>query len=395
MKGSLSRAIDRQADGFVIQATKIFWGLDKRSNKPTKCPESLHTCISYLEQAFPVNYDARYASDLNVRSDVLSDMTPSNHHLKSLAHSPDVIGLIFSIIDQFSGVNSFVDKGRIICVTPKTDRLSKSTPYLQGSDLISRLFCGFVNWIGHLISDLAGSSSTRQPGKNGRGMGIPIPFYELLLLCDFGDFDGDSFADTAIKAFERGYDLRHGVAMSIPVILSDLMVRILWFVRQKFFDHRPWKDCVPTDQHSDLRWMLIVSNGALCIIDGLDAAARSGGNLVKFLLRLNIIAWFKLILMILKEVMIQYSFTYEDLKLVLHQINTALDESLEQLKAIDYDAYQAELTSIHSLNLLLADPSLDMAPIYQYFSANRIALQFHNFEEFDQKMQDESFFLEI
>ena len=395
MSGSLGRAVDRQADQFVMKATQIFWSMDTRPNKPKYCPEAIHSCISYMEQAFPVSYDARYAADLNAGDGVLSGMTASNHHLRSLSHATDIFGLIFSVIDQFSGTASFIDRGKIIRVVPKQDKLSKSVPYLQGTDLISKLFCGVVNWIGHLISDLAGSGATRRPGKTGRGMGVPVPFYEMFLLCDFGDFDGDSFADIAVKVFEQGYDLRHGAAMAIPVVLSDLLVRILWFIRRKFFDRLSWKECIPTNQHSDLRWMLIISNGALCIVDGLDAAIRSGGNLIKFILRLNLIAWFKLALMILKEIMIQYGFTYADLKLVLQRINTALEEALEQLRAIDFTAYEKELSGIRSLNILLADSSLDTTPIYEQLAALNVELQFHNSEEFDRCMLDDDFVLKI
>ena len=395
MSGCLERAVDSQAYQFVIKATQIFWSMDPRPSKPKHCPTAIHTCISYMEQAFPVSYDARYATDLNVEAGVLSGMAPSNHHLKSLSHATDIFGLIFSVIDQFYGTASFVDRGSIIHVVPKQDKLSKSVPYLQGTDLISKLFCGIVNWIGHIISDLAGSSSTRQPGKSGRGMGVPVPFYEVFLLCDFGDFDGDSFADIAVKVFQKGYDLRHGAAMAIPVILSDLLVRVLWFVRRRFFDGLSWQECIPTDQHSDLRWMLIVSTGTLCMADGLDAAMRSGGNMIKFVLRLNLIAWFKLVLMVLKEIMIQYGFTYADLKLVLQRINTALEESLEQLKQIDFAAYEKELDSVHTLNALLADNSPDTAPIYAQLEQLDVALHFHNSQEFDQCMLDDDFVLEI
>ena len=65
MSGSLGRAVDRQADQFVMKATQIFWSMDTRPNKPKYCPEAIHSCISYMEQAFPVSYDARYAADLN------------------------------------------------------------------------------------------------------------------------------------------------------------------------------------------------------------------------------------------------------------------------------------------------------------------------------------------
>ena len=107
------------------------------------------------------------------------------------------------------------------------------------------------------------------------------------------------------------------------------------------------------------------------------------------------IAWFKLALMILKEIMIQYGFTYADLKLVLQRINTALEEALEQLRAIDFTAYEKELSGIRSLNILLADSSLDTTPIYEQLAALNVELQFHNSEEFDRCMLDDDFVLKI
>ena len=216
----LGKNIDNVADKFVKKAAQFFWKKDQRTTGKRKTmPQTLEQCISYLEQAFPVNYDARYAKDLVVEEGMLDGMWSKNHHLLSLAHSPDPIGLIFSIINQLMGYASFVDKGKIIHVVPK--KTSGAVPYLQGTDLPSMLFCGFVNWIGHLISDLVGSSSTRKNGKPGRGAGIPIPFYELFLFCDFGDFDGNTLAEAMISVFEQGYDLRFGATLAIPVLLEE------------------------------------------------------------------------------------------------------------------------------------------------------------------------------
>ena len=141
--------------------------------------------------------------------------------------------------------------------------------------------------------------------------------------------------------------------------------------------------------------MLIVGNCTLCLFDGMDAAIRSGGNPILFFMRLNIIAWFKLVLMIFKEILIRFDFTYADLAIQLRCVNQALDEYLTKLRNIDYPAYELELNEVHAINEVLADASADTAQIYQYFSANGVALQFHSFEEFDQKMQDEGFTLEI
>ncbi len=303
----LGGSVDKAADGFVKKAAQFFWKNDTRaSGRPKKMPESLVQCISYLEQAFPVNYDARYAADLAVEEGVLEGMRPLNHHLLSLAHSPDVIGMIFSIIDQYMGYASFVDNGSIIHAVPK--KLSGAIPYLQGTNLPSMIFCGFVNWIGHLMSDLAGSSSTRQPGKTGRGAGLPIPFYELFLACDFGDLDGKTLSETMISVFENGYDARFGLTMAIPVLIEELMIRVLWMIRQKFMRKKSWSESLPSAKHADLRIMLLVGNATLCAIDGADAAVRgfaSGGNVVVFICHLNLVGWARLVTLVLKELVIR------------------------------------------------------------------------------------------
>lgn len=391
--GKLSVAADKVADNFVINAAQLFWKFDTRDCRRKSCPESLTQCISYLEQAFPVPYDARYAKDLDVSNSELSGMTPKNHHLLSLAHSPDIVGLIFSIIDQFTNTASFIDKGQIIHVALLKN--SKAIPYLTGTNFHSKLFCGFVNWIGHIISDLVGSSSTRTPKKTGRGMGVPMPFYNLLLLADFGNFDGESFSKIAIEVFTQGYDLRHCAAMAIPVMINDMMVKVLWALKRRIYHKCAWRDCIPSNIHSSLRWMLIVSNSALCLVDGIDAMIKSGGNIVIFVLNLNIIAWFKLILMILKEIMIRYSFTYDDLKLQFQKINAALDDYLQRLKSVDYAKYEQELGEIREIYDVLMDEYSNTDIIYKYFQSHNVIIQFNSFEEFDLKMQDKNFVLEI
>ena len=266
-------------------------------------PESLNQCVSYLEQAFPVNYDARYASDLNVDEGVLAGMGPKNHHLYSLAHSPDIIGLVFSIIDQYSedGSASFIDHGHIIHAVPK--KTSGAVPYLQGSDHTSKLFCGFVNWIGHMLSDMVGSSSSRQTGKTGRGMGIPMPFYNMLLRCDFGNFNGSTLAETMIKVYEEGYDLRFGIATTIPLLIEEFMIRAIWVIRQKFYKNKDWKECLPSTKHDDLRIMLLVGNGAFCLVDGTEAAVHGvkDRSWVSFICHLNIAGWTRFTIMVIKE----------------------------------------------------------------------------------------------
>lgn len=323
----LGKNVDKVADGFVKKAAQFFWKKDQRSKgKSKKMPQSLEQCISYLEQAFPVNYDARYAKDLQAEDGILSGMRPINHHLLSLAHSPDPIGLIFSIINQFMGYATFLDRGKVIHVVPK--KTSGVIPYMQGTNLVSMLFCGFVNWIGHLLSDLVGSSSTRKVGKTGRGAGIPMPFYELFLLCDFGNINGKSLSETMIAVFEEGYDARFGATMAIPVIINELMIKVIWMVRQKFIRKKTWKESFPSNKHADLRIMLIVGNSTLCLVDGVDAAAHGiiEGNVVSFICHLNLVGWTRLVMLVLKELHIRYG------AVVIQAINGFINTMLEDIR---------------------------------------------------------------
>ena len=57
------------------------------------------SAIGFLERKFRVPYDQRGAGDAGR---AIADMNPSNHHFKSLAHNPSLLGLFFSILDQFS-----------------------------------------------------------------------------------------------------------------------------------------------------------------------------------------------------------------------------------------------------------------------------------------------------
>lgn len=298
--------------------------------------------ISYLEDAFPVNYDQRHSGDVNG----LFTMAPTNHHMKSLAHSPDIIGLFFSILNQFTNTSSFLVDGQIIHVATDTYEL-------QGSNFISKIFCGIVNWFGHLMSDIAGSSGAKE-----RGSGIVIPFYELFGLCNFGSFSviknqGDgkdsvirkkTLAEIATMAFQEGYDFRFGMAQAVPVIITELSIRLIWALRRRFQYNMPLKECIPSKHHANLRVMILIGDGTLCIMDGLDAGIRSGGNALLFFMRLNLVAWFRLAMLVLKEVCIRIGFqgSIDRVLEAYKRINEALLQYLCELERIDIGRFKEE-----------------------------------------------------
>ncbi|MCM3740977.1 hypothetical protein M3210_11895 [Oceanobacillus luteolus] len=298
---------DKQVDNVVIKFTKTVWRFDKKNGAQLrKEPDTIASAIGFLERRFKVNYDARYAADLNLGENTLN-MSASNHHLKSLGHSPDLIGLFFSILDQFTDRASFISDGKVIRVEPieGTNKFE-----LRGGNFMAKLFAGFANWLGHLMSDIAGSSGTRGHMDGRRGAGIPLPFYSLLQLFDFGSIPvqkgdklvSETFAEFSVSVFESGYDARFGVTMAIPVAFNELAIRLLWALKSKFYHQRSWKESIPIGNKPELRRMLLVGHGALCMIDVVDGALRSGGNLLLFATRLNAVAWSRFSFAALNEV---------------------------------------------------------------------------------------------
>lgn len=325
-------------DAQVDEVVKFF---AKQNGWPCEGKENnVKSAIGYLEkgvnkrtkEVHAVNYDHRYASDVgNAFS-----MGAKNHHMKSLAHSPDIVGWFFSVLNQFTSTATFVSDGQIITIATDTFEL-------HGGNFIAKVFCGTANWLWHIMSDVAGSS-----GAADRGSGIVMPFYELFGLCNFGRFnvgkDKQTLAKIAVRAFQEGYDFRFSVAQAIPVVLTNCLIRLIWALRSYFQYKRPLKECIPTARHEDLRVMLLVGNGTLCVIDGADAAIRSSGNFLAFFMRLNLVAWFRFVKLVLKEICLRIGIT-DPLSAhieAFRQMNAALDEYIRKLEALDMQRFQEE-----------------------------------------------------
>lgn len=303
----------------------------------------------YNFNGFQVNYDQSNSANVGK----MFKMAPKNHHMKSLGHSPDVIGLFFSILNQFTSTSSFLHNGQLITIQTETYEL-------QGHDFVSKLFCGVANWFGHIMSDVAGSS-----GASGRGSGVVIPFYELFQLCDFGEFKvtqrdkagnikldrngnmayyKNNLAQLATRTFEEGYDARFGLTMAIPVVLCDLSIKLIWAIKHYFYHKQPLHECIPSKRHDDLRIMLIIGDGTLCLMDGADAFVSSGGDALAFVLRLNLVAWYRLVMLVFREVCIRLGISFPLQKQLdaYIRINEALALYLTQLEKIDFEQFKKE-----------------------------------------------------
>ena len=207
----------------------------------------LKSAVKALEERFPIPSDGN---------------TPNfggglQHHLRDFAHHPTVVGLAFSLLTQFTEKSYGTDVNGVFLVV---DAPEKSKPFI-GKDGPQKILMGTITWFFHLVSDVAGSSSTA--GVTG-GPGIPGPILavakEISAIPFFKDIkvdDGISLSLFLSKLFngtlmmqrdENGqiikesvikFDLRGelGVAVelckqAVPVIANECIVRAFYFIRR-------------------------------------------------------------------------------------------------------------------------------------------------------------------
>lgn len=257
--------------------------------------ERLDGAIKFLEDKFPVPTDNIWKGE-NV------GISAKSHHLDDLAHHPTPIGLLFSILTQFTEKGYFQNgEGDFLPISVKDKKLI-------GKDIPSKLFCGTVNWFFHLVSDMSGSNKTA-----GVGMGIPGPIVSLLKeLSTIPGLDQTGLPQMLKDAFvEERFDLRsemavlHEVSRQIlPVLINEILVRACYFLRrlvielknQRSFRDIAWKKTLPWNNRTIAR-MLTIATGTFTAVDLADSAIRaglkSGGELMAFttqlVLRVNFI----------------------------------------------------------------------------------------------------------
>lgn len=369
---------DKVTDHMIVKFARLCkWKGKIGENEATRA-------IGWLEKNFKVNYDMAKSSDVNGAV----NMGTRNHHLKSLGHSPDIIGLFFSILDQFQGTANFIDGGKLITVHTEANDLT-----IYGHTFPAKLFCGFVNWFNHLISDIGGSSYSRRK-HGGRGSGLPLPFYNLLLFCDFGEIETkkgkETIAEIATDVFVKGYDVRFGLAMTIPVLITETLIKFTWVIKHRFYHKYTWKECIPSSVHGDLRCMLLIGNSTLCAFDAADAIAQ--GNVLGFATHINFVAWCRLLKLVFKEVCIRNKWGMAYLEIEFQIIDAQLDDYLSKLNQIDVEKVEYEITLIKSMNheLLSLTTEKEIAyKLYQLSTQFDLNLPFHNHKEFIDFMNED------
>ena len=316
---------NQQAEKLVLKVAKYqgYGGTD------------LGQAIKHLEYQFPIAADkatAAFGGGLQ-------------HHLRDFSHHPTPVGLVCSILTQFTGNVYGTDvAGAFQCVPLNKDGLN-----LVGKSFPEKIMFGAVNWFFHMVSDVAGSSGSAMKGSFGTGLPGPL----VSLLKEFSStrlfkkqdakgckefsvyisklFNGTLLGERDSKGnlIPLKFDLRTemGVAMqvgkqTIPVIINECIVRSFFLLRrllqelsrddiQDWSDvHKiNWKDIIPFRNRTVDR-MLTVASMTFTVADTADAAIHaaieSGGNWVlfsgRFVTRFNYVGAGRAALSIVREV---------------------------------------------------------------------------------------------
>lgn len=280
-----------RVDSFVKKTAKLM-GCDKEDIE-------IKEAVKFLEDKFPIPADGN---------------TPDfggglQHHLRDFAHHPTIVGLVFSVLTQFTEKSYGTDTNGMFIVV---DVPEKSRVFI-GKDNATKIINGTIIWFFHLVSDIAGSSSTA--GLSG-GTGIPGPILsmakELSVLPVFKDisineeslskflsklFNGTLFADhdengKIIKETVVKFDLRGELGeleelgrQALPIIANESIVRTFFFIRRLAMEIKSkhvhsqadiktieWKNVVPYNTPTLTR-MLTISSGVFTTLDMAEAVA--------------------------------------------------------------------------------------------------------------------------
>lgn len=283
------------------------WGTNKTNNFVIKIAQSqgykgddLYGSVQYLENKFPIAAD-------KATNDFGGGL---QHHLRDFSHHPTPIGLIFSLLTQFTKKVYGTDVAGIFRVYD----LKEEYFTLVGKNLPEKFTFGIINWFFHMVSDMAGSSTSILKGKVGTGLPGPIVslLKEISALPIFKNMNGKGYKEFSVwisklfngtllgkrdnngKLIPLKFDLRTEIGIAnqlskqaIPVIINECIVRSFYFIRRLYMEIRDndikkindfkkinWENTLPFKNRTVIR-MLTISTGTMTAIDLADAAIKS------------------------------------------------------------------------------------------------------------------------
>ena len=388
-----------KVDNFVIATAKH---LDKEG-RVTDLPSA----VRFLEENFKIPSDSVENSFGGA----------AHHHLYDYSHHPTPVGWFFSVVSQFTGYAYGTDKTGAF----KSVKIEGKGLDAIYQNPINKVWNGTIDWIFHMVSDIAGSSGTID--KGGRGTGLPGPFLSMLkevssneklrnLVGKAGETDRDKFSvlvqnlfngrfladhnadGTVIKGTEVPFDLRTEIGLAheltkqaIPIIINECIVRA-FFAITRFVEelervnvssisdlkNLEFKAFLPFN-NSELNQMLLISSASFSTVDitaaGIKAAVKNPGNRFgfakDFLLGINYVGVLRLNMAVLAVTLTPEKMEklYDDYAQLSKKINN--NKIVAQISNIHLDIVPSSQKVIKTLQEAISD--------YQEAKEDRIRIQ--------------------
>ena len=295
---------------FSLEEANV-WGTKKVNNMVIRVAEivaklkgdeiegfDLQSAVRYLEKNFPIAADkatSAFGGGLQ-------------HHLRDFSHHPTIVGLVFSLLTQFTGyVYGTNTQGFFTQVAVDTA--------LIGNNFPEKMFLGVIQWFFHLVSDAAGSSGSIRKGSMGTGLPGPfvslikevssLPFFKKIdengnkefsvwisklfnsTLLGKRDASGEIFESIKFD-WRTELGIVHSIRkQAVPIIINECVVRTFYSIRRLMWEIkeqnvRTFSDLkrievnriLPFKNRTIVR-MITISSGTFTAVDMADAAIRS------------------------------------------------------------------------------------------------------------------------
>lgn len=194
-----------------------------------------------------VPYDAQDNRNTKIYVDGLSTYY---HRLMSLGHDP-LLGLVFGVADILTGRMTTIDRnGKIV------SQIMENYADRKESDI----FAAIAKQIIHYKSDITTS------------MGLPAPMMALFNLMQFGSIgeEEQTVAEIVQGMYYEGYDFIHFCALSIPVMIVEVVTRMGYAIKRIKEGHGI-KDSIPfatnREKNPRLATMLFIGHSAATAIN--------------------------------------------------------------------------------------------------------------------------------
>lgn len=194
-----------------------------------------------------VPFDAQDNRNTTIRVEGLSAYY---HRLLSLGHDP-LLGFVVGVFDILTGRMTTIDKtGKFVSQVMEN--------YADRKE--SNIFAALAKQLAHFKSDITTS------------MGLPAPLMGVFNLFQFGSIGEyeQTVAEIVQGMYYEGYDFIHFCSMSIPVMITEVIVRISYAIK-RINEGKRIRDSIPfslnREKHPKLATMLFIAHSGATAIN--------------------------------------------------------------------------------------------------------------------------------